>query len=128
MANLKQNAHQPSIKISTYANDLLTVPRAHVRMNLSQDDQGILLSHEGTELIRCPITKEGMIASGFMAEAMGVVLPPIGEHVQVRVSTGVLFRVISIAELDYNIEESFLLLSRLLEEAQLQRGKGGGSE
>ena len=69
-----------------------------------------------------------MVASGFMAEAMGVDLPPIGESVQVRVSTGVLFRVISIAGLNYGIEESFLLLHRLLEEAQLQRGKVGGSE
>ena len=128
MADLNQNVDTPSVKVSSYADELVCIPRAHVRMEFSQDAQGILLSHEGNELIRCTITKEGMVASGFMAEAMGVDLPPIGESVQVRVSTGVLFRVISIAGLNYGIEESFLLLHRLLEEAQLQRGKVGGSE
>ena len=39
-----------------------------------------------------------------------------------RVSTGVLFRAMSIASLDFKVQESFVLLDRLLEEAASQRG------
>ena len=47
--------------------------------------------------------------------------PPLGETVKARVSTGVLFRAVSIASLDYDVEESFVLLERWLQEAALQR-------
>jgi hypothetical protein len=51
-----------------------------------------------------------------------VSLPALGETVTARVSTGVLFRAIGIVELDFGKEESFILLDRLLEEADDQRG------
>ena len=56
-----------------------------------------------------------------MTRALGVHVPPIGESVKARVSTGVLFRAVSIASLNFDIEESFVLLERWLEEAALQR-------
>ncbi|MCE2462799.1 MAG: hypothetical protein J4F46_02635 [Dehalococcoidia bacterium] len=59
-----------------------------------------------------------------MAEALGVEVPPLGESVEARVSTGVLWRAISISCLDFRKKESYVLLERLLEEARMQRGSG----
>ena len=64
----------------------------------------------------------GMLAAGFVAQALGTKVPPLGESVTARVSTGVLFRVLGVAGLDYKKEESYVLLDRLLEEAERQRG------
>ena len=69
-----------------------------------------------------------MAAAGFMSQAMGVELPTLNETVNVRVSTGVLFRVITIAGLDFENDASFIILDRMLEEAELQRGSDSGSE
>ena len=57
-----------------------------------------------------------------LPQALGARVPPVGESVAVRVSTGVLFRAVSIASLDFGVEESYVLLDRLLEEAEMQRG------
>ena len=46
--------------------------------------------------------------------------------VEARVTTAVLFRALSIAGLDYANDASFVLLERMLEEAEMQRGGGGG--
>ena len=128
MENRDTFAEKSLVNISNYAHDLIAVPRAHVRMVFFQDSTGVSLTHEGHDLVRCPLTRSGMAAAGFMSQAMGVELPALGESVQIRVSTGVLFRVIAIAELDYEIVESGILLHRFLEEAELQRGGAGGSE
>ncbi|MCI0812746.1 MAG: hypothetical protein J4N27_02540, partial [Chloroflexi bacterium] len=58
----------------------------------------------------------------FLAKALGVSLPALGESVTARVSTGVLFRAIGVVGLDFGKEESYVLLDRLLEEADVQRG------
>ena len=86
--------------------------------------KGITLTHEGKLLVSCRITSEGMAASGFMAQALGLKIPALGEKVEARVTTAVLFRALSIAELDYSNEASFALLDRMLEEAEMQR-RGG---
>ena len=62
-----------------------------------------------------------------MAEALGVEVPPLGSSVDARVSTGVLWRAISISCLDLRKRESFLILERLLAEADMQRGAGSDS-
>ena len=109
-------------KISQYAEELISVPRAHLRMELRQDGNGVTLLYEGKDLIECSLTREGMMAAGFMAQALGVKIPPVGDAVPVRVSTGVLYRAIGISGLDFDKEESYILLERLLDEAELQRG------
>ena len=121
-------AQEQTAIISDYAQELITVPRAHLRMELSQDDNGLTLTHDGQTLVQCPLTSEGMMAGGFMAKALGTRIPPLGESVPVRVSTGVLFRAISIADLDYTKPESSIVLERLLEEADDQRRTRGVSE
>ena len=97
------------------------MPRAHLALELSQDDSGLKLLHQGKPLVECYLTREGMAAAGYMAKALGVQIPPLGESVTARVSTGVLFRALSISSLDFNNEESFILLERWLEEAEIQR-------
>jgi len=116
------------VEITDYAEELMSVPRAHVRMEYFQTPSGVMLTHEGHELVRCPLTRSGMAAAGFMSQAMGVDLPSLEKPVNVRVSTGVLFRVIAIAGLDFENEASFTILDRMLEEAELQRGSASGSE
>ena len=120
--------NQDQIVISQYAEELIKVPRAHVRMQLTQNKSGVSLIHEDDILIHCPLTKTGMMVAGLIAHGLGVTLPSLGDVKDIRASTGVLFRVISIAGLDYNSEEAFMILDRLLEEAMLQRGRMSGSE
>ena len=112
----------PHSKVLDYVEELTATPRAHLPLELRQDDDGLKLLHQGRPLVECYMTREGMAAGGYMAKALGAPLPPVGESVAVRVSTGVLFRAVSIASLDFGVEESFVLLERLLEEAEMQRG------
>ena len=107
-----------------YADEIISVPRAHVRLSLRQIKGGVTLLHDGRALTRCYLTRSGMRAARYMAEALGVELPPLGESVEARVSTGVLWRAISISCLDFRKPESYPLLERLLEEATRQRGSG----
>ena len=93
-----------------------------MRLELSQDRSGVSLTHADGPVLECPLTSQGMITAGFVAQALGAKLPPLGQSQAVRVSTGVLFRAVSIAELDFSIEESYILLERLLDEAAMQRG------
>ena len=113
---------QPHATVSHYADELISVPRAHLRLELRQDADGLTLLHDGRSLVECALTSQGMVAAGYMAQALGVQIPPLGQSVSARVSTGVLYRVIAIPRLDFDKDESFVLLERLLDEAERQRG------
>ena len=97
-------------------------------MTLAQDEQGLVLTYQDREVLRCYLTPNGMLAGGFVAQALGVKLPPLGESTLARVSTGVLYRVLGVCQLDYSEEASYVVLERLLEEAQMQRGATNLSE
>ena len=112
-------------KVTKFAEDLIETPKAHLRLKLYQDSEGLKLAMDNDLLITCPITKFGMIAGGFITQALGTELPALGEEIPVRISTGVLFRVIAIAELNYAQDYSYVLLERLLEEAEMQRSSKG---
>jgi hypothetical protein len=107
--------------VNEYATELLDQPRAHLALEVRQDDRGVRLLYGEETLVECYLTREGMAAAAYMARALGVSVPPVGEAVTARVSTGVLFRAVSIASLDLSVEESFVLLDRWLEEAEMQR-------
>lgn len=109
-------------RISEYADELMSVPSAHLRLELRQDEDGLKLLHNDRLLVECDLTREGMAAAGYMARALGAKIPSLGESSPARVSTGVLFRAVSIASLDLSIDESFVLLDRWMEEAEMQRG------
>jgi hypothetical protein len=110
-----------------YADEIISVPRAHVRVRLRQSKGGVTLLHERRALTRCYINRSGMVAARFMAEALGVEVPPLGGAVDANVSTGVLWRAVSISCLDLRKAESIPILERLLEEAAMQRGSGSDS-
>ena len=93
---------------------------------MRQDADGLKLLYDGTVLVECFLTPQGMAAAGFMAQSLGVPVPSLGESVMARVSTGVLYRAIAIPRLDLNKDESYVLLERLLDEARLQRGASSG--
>ena len=111
-----------SVEITEYAEELISVPRAHLNLDLRQDETGLVLSYDHKLLMRFRLTREGMAAAGFVCKALGKSVPALGGNVTARVSTGVLFRAMSIASLDFNVQESYVLLDRLLEEAAIQRG------
>lgn len=104
-----------------YADDLMAIPRAHLALELMQDEGGLKLHHSGKSVAECYLTREGMMTATYLAQALGTKVPPL-ETVKVRVSTGVLFRAVSIVNLNYNNEMSYVLLERWLEEAEEQRG------
>ena len=54
-----------------YADELMSAPRAHLALELAQDDGGLKLSHEGKAVVECRLTREGMIAAAYMAQALG---------------------------------------------------------
>ena len=110
------------VEVFEYADELIEVPRSHLRLKLTQDENGLFVTHDERPMIRCHLTRNGMGVAGFVAKALGVPLPALGEEVPARVSTGVLFRALSIARLDLSNEASFVLLDRFLEEAAIQRG------
>ena len=110
-----------------YADEIVSVPRAHVRVTLRQGKDGVTLLHQGRALTRCYINLSGMRAARYMAEALGVEVPPLGGSVDASVSTGVLWRAISISCLDLRKRESYPILERLLDEAGMQRGSGSDS-
>jgi len=110
-----------------YADEIISVPRAHVRVTIRQVKDGVTILHRGRALTKCHITRSGMRAARYVAEALGVRLPALGESVDARVSTGVLWRAVSISCLDFRKPESLTLLDRLIEEARLQRGSGSDS-
>ena len=112
-------------KVTKFAEDLIETPKAHLRLKLYQDSEGLKLAMDNDLLISCPLTKFGMIAGCFITQALGPSLPALSEEIPVRISTGVLFRVIAIAELNYAQDYSYVLLERLLEEAEMQRSSKG---
>ena len=114
--------------VTEYAASLLDTPRAHLRLELRQHEAGVSLFHEGQVLSECYLTREGMIAGSFLAQALGVKLPALGVTVECKVSTGVLFRALGVCHLDFAKEASYVLLDRLLEEAEMQRGAKSESE
>ncbi len=112
-----------NVEIYDYSAELLDKPRAHIKLELIQDEEGLKLIHGDRRLMLFHLTREGMLAAGFVSEALGVNIPALGNSIVARVSTGVLFRANSIAQLDFSNEASYVLLARWLEEAEVQRGK-----
>lgn len=111
-------------KALDYAERVISRPRSSVPVTLRHSKGGVTLLHRGRALTRCYINGSGIRAASFMAQALGVRVPSLGGSVQAEVSTGVLWRAVSISCLDFRRQEAYLLLERLLEEAEVQRGAG----
>lgn len=108
-----------------YAEKLLSIPRARLEVKLRQGKTAVVLSHRGRTLTKCYINRSGLEAAFYTARALGVSVPPLGSSVGAQVSTGVLWRAISISCLNFARRESYELLERLLSEAETMRASGG---
>lgn len=105
-----------------YADQLISVPRSRVTVTLRQRQDGVTLLHNRRALTKCYVNRSGIRAAVFMARALGVQIPPLGSSVDAHISTGVLWRAISISCLNFRKKESYMLLERLLDEAAMMRG------
>ena len=108
--------------ITDYAQILIDTPRAHLKLKIVQDNSGLKITHNEQLLIQCYLTVNGMAAGNYVAKAFGTQIPALGDSKDVRVSSGVLYRAIAIADLDFKEDASLVILNRLLEEADIQRG------
>lgn len=112
-----------------YAYSLLERPRAHLRVDLAQVSDGVVLRHKGRVLTRVYLNYSGMNAATAMAEALGVPIPPTGESVSTLASTGLLYRVLAISQINFRNEAAFELAANLVEEAiDMQRGGTSGNQ
>ena len=107
-----------------YTEKVLDVPRRRVHVVLKHGKAGVVLLHSGRVLTRCYPSRVGRSGAEFMARSLGVEIPRLGSSVDAFVSTGVLFRAISIASLDLRRSATHAILQRMLEEAEFQRGSG----
>ncbi|MBI4199015.1 MAG: hypothetical protein HY535_00885 [Chloroflexi bacterium] len=108
-------------KALEYAERLLATPRSRVRVTLRQGSQGVTLLHQRRAITKCYLNRSGIRAATLMARVLGISVPPLGASAHAEVSTGVLWRAISISCLDFRKRESYVLVERLLEEAELMR-------
>jgi hypothetical protein len=110
-------------KALEYADQLISRPRSRLTVRLRQGQEGVTLLHRGKALTKCYLNRSGMRAATYMAQALGVQIPPLGGSVTAHVSTGVIWRAVSISCLDFRKQASYVLLARLLEEAEQMRGE-----
>ncbi len=108
-------------KAWTYAETLLERPSRRVQVTMRRGKGGVTLLHRGRALTRCYDSGVGRITAELVARALGVPLPPRGADTNATVSTGVLFRAISISSMDPRIQEIWPLFQRLLEESDEMR-------
>jgi len=113
-------------KAWSYAEEFLEVPRRSVPVTLRHGKTGVVLMHAGRVLTRCYPSRVGQWTARFMAQALGLDVPSQGESLTTAVSTGVLFRAISISSLDLRNTASYPILERMLEEAEFQRPAKSG--
>ena len=105
----------------TYAEKVLARPNSAVKVEIRNNKSGISLLHNKRLLTKCYNSNMGNFSAYCMGLALGSALPPQGESFVVTVSTGVLFRAISVSNLDMRVPEARILTERLLSEAAEQR-------
>jgi hypothetical protein len=88
----------------------------------------VTLLYNGRAIAGCHASMVGMWIAAFVAKALGLELPAVGASVTARVSTGTLWRAVGISSRDLRKREARVLLQRLLEEAEMQRAAGSGSD
>ena len=115
-------------KAQEYADQLLEAPSAHIVLRVQRGRSGLTVLHNGRAVTKCHASNVGTWTAAFVAQALGIQLPEVGESVRARVSTGALWRAVGISSLDLRKREARILLRRLLEEAELQRATGTGTD
>ncbi len=121
------NATRRELLEAAYA--LLETPRSHLRVALSQTEDSVILTHRDQTLTGVALDESGINAASAMAVALGVNVPAVGNSSETLASTGLLYRVLAISDLDFTNPTAFELASHLVDEAiDMQRGGGALSE
>lgn len=106
-----------------YGYELVEKPRSHLRVELNQDKSGVSVTHKGRVITRVFLNRSGMNAAVAISEAMAIKLPALGQSNSGLVSTGLLYRVFALSQLDFRNPASFELAAELVDEAiSMQRG------
>lgn len=108
-----------------YADTLLERPRGEIPLTLKRSKGGATLLHKGRAVTKCHGSRVGFLQATYMARALGVGLPPEGGKVRVKVSSGVLYRVVGISSLDLRLPEARELAAQMLATAEMQRSASG---
>jgi len=94
-------------------------------VELNQDKSGVSVTHKGRVITRVFLNRSGMNAAVAISEAMGVKLPALGSSNSGLVSTGLLYRVLALSQLDFRNPAAYELANELVDEAiSMQRGGG----
>jgi len=109
-----------------YGYKLVEKPRSHLRIELNQDKSGVSVTHKGRVLTRVFLNRTGMNAAVAISEATGIKLPALGQSNSGLVSTGLLYRVFALSQLDFRNPASYELAGELVDEA-ISMQRGGGS-
>ena len=110
-------------KALEYGYKLLEQPRSHIRVELNQDKSGVSVTHKGRVVTRVYLNRSGMNAAVAMSEAMGIQLPALGRSNSGLVSTGLMYRVLALSQLDFRNPTAYQLAGELVDEAiAMQRG------
>ncbi len=109
------------VKAWEYAEQVLSRPNRRLEVTARRGRGGLTLLHRGRALTRCYDTGVGRTQAELVARALGVELPAMGNAVTVGVSSGVLYRAVSISSMDPRREDIWPLFRRLLEEAEAMR-------
>ncbi|MBI3744032.1 MAG: hypothetical protein HY261_07100 [Chloroflexi bacterium] len=96
-------------------------PKGAMEITLFHGKGGVTLRYKGEVVARTFDTKPGRALAPFIADALGVRLPLLGHKVKATVTSGVLYRVLSMSTLDLRQEEARQLLAYLVEEARQMR-------
>ena len=106
-----------------YGYKLIDKPRSHLRVELNQDKSGVSVTHKGRVITRVFLNRSGMNAAVAMSEAMAIKLPALGKSNSGLVSTGLLYRVLALSQLDFRNPAAYELAAELVDEAiSMQRG------
>ena len=106
-----------------YGYKLLEQPSSHIRVELNQDKSGVSVTHKGRVVTRVYLNRSGMNAAVAMSEAMGIQLPALGRSNSGLVSTGLMYRVLALSQLDFRNPTAYELAGALVDEAiAMQRG------
>ena len=104
-----------------YAEQVLARPRSDYQLTLRRGKSGTTLLYRGRALTKCHASRVGAVQAVFLAQALGVEVPALGESVTTHVASGVLYRAVAISSLDLRRSEARQVLRQLLEVAEMQR-------
>ena len=110
------------LKAQDYAEQVLNRPGGAKEVTLRRNRTGATLLYRGRTLTRTYGSALGEVQASLMAEVLGVDLPEVGFSVTTKVSSGVLYRAVSVSSLDVRRPEARAVLAQIMNTAAMQRG------